>query len=162
MGVIIAAYICSIFAINILGRGFVNFDMYSDIELARYIALENTLFPEGWHFGNQIYTVATPVVASLAYRLVGDAYLSMAIASCFMTTICIISFVWCVKPFVTPRNIIVGLLVFVGGTNIARSAYGDWEGLQLFFTMASYYSCYVIGILITLGVWCRYKAGIPV
>ncbi len=159
---VVLIYVCSIFTVNIWGRGYVNFDIYSDGILAKYIALEKSLFPEGWHFGNQIYTIATPVVASLFYILVGDSYLALALASCLMTVLCIISFLWCVKPFSKPKSIIPALMVLLGGTNIGLSAHGDMEGLQVFYTMASYYSCYIIVIFATLGVYFRLLNRIPV
>lgn len=159
---VVALYLCSIFAINIGGRAYVNFDIYSDAILAKYIAENHMLFPDGWHYGNQIYTVATPVLASIMYFLTGDSYLALALASCVMTVVCVISYLWCVKPFAQNKSIIPALVVFIGGTNIGYSAHGDMDGLQLFFTMASYYSCYVIGILVTLGVYCRLMKGIPV
>ena len=53
------------------------------------------------------------------------------------------------------KSIVISLLVVLGGTNIGFTAHGDWKGLQVFYTMASYYACYVIGIFITLGVFFR-------
>lgn len=159
---VVALYLCSIFAVNIGGRAYVNFDIYSDAILAKYMAENHTLFPEGWHFGNQIYTVATPVLSGIMYFLTGDSYLALALASCVMTVVCVMSYLWCVKPFAQHKRIIPALVVFIGGTNIGYTAHGDMNGLQVFFTMASYYSCYLIGILVTLGVYCRLMKGIPV
>ena len=60
-------YIVSIFFVNYLGRDLVNYDIYSDAILTKYIATEKTLFPEGWHFGNQVYVIATPVLGAFFY-----------------------------------------------------------------------------------------------
>ena len=159
---LIFAYICGIFSVNFAGRAYLDYDIYSDTILAKYMASQRTLFPEGWHFGNQIYVVATPVVAACLYPLVGDSYSAMAIASCLMTVFVIASFLWCVKPVSSVRSILVGLLVLIGGTNIGWTAHRDLWGLQVFYTMASYYACYIIGIFLTLGVYNRYLQGIPV
>lgn len=159
---LILAYICGIFYVNFTGRSDLDFDIYSDTVLARYIASQKSLFPEGWHFGNQIYVVATPVVAGCLYPLVGDSYCAMAMASCLMTVFVIASFLWCVKPFSNAKSIAAGLLVLIGGTNIGWTAHADLTGLQVFYTMASYYACYIIGIFLTLGVYNRYGQGIGV
>ena len=151
----IFSYLISIFAVNLNGRVLVNYDIYSDAILAKYMWQTKSFFPDGWHFGNQIYTVATPAVAAILYGIVNDAYLALALASCFMTLGIILSYIWCLKPFVNVKSIIVSLLVVIGGTNISFTAHGDWEGFQLFYTMASYYACYVIGIFITLGAFLR-------
>lgn len=152
---VIACYLISIFVINLIGRVWVNYDIYSDAILAKYMWQSKSLFPEGWHFGNQIYTVATPAVAALLYGIVKDAYLALALASCLMTLGIVLSYIWCLKPFVNAKSILISLLVVVGGTNIGLTAHGDWSGFQVFYTMASYYACYVIGIFITLGVFFR-------
>lgn len=135
--VAILIYAISVFAVNLTGRAWTNFDIYSDAVLAKYIWESGNLFPKGWHFGNQIYTVATPVVAALIYGFVRDAYLALALASCFMTIAVLLSYVWCLKPFVNMRSIIISLLVLIGGTNISKTAHWDLMGLQIFYTMAS-------------------------
>lgn len=149
------AYFISILLLNLTGRVWSNYDIYMDAILAKYMWQTKSLFPEGWYFGNQIYTVATPAVAALFYGIVKDAYLALALASCFMTSGIVVSYSWCLKPFVNLKSIVISLLVVLGGTNIGFTAHGDWEGLQVFYTMASYYACYVIGIFITLGVFFR-------
>lgn len=160
--ILIMAYVCGIVSVNYGGRAYNDYDIYSDTILAKYIGSEKTLFPEKWHFGNQIYIVATPAVAGMLYPLVGDSYSAMATASCLMTLLIIGSFLWCVKPLFSTRSIMVGVLVLIGGINVGITAHRDLEGLQLFYTMASYYACYVIGIFLTLGVYNRYLQGLPV
>lgn len=148
-------YFISIFVLNLTGRVWSNYDMYMDAILAKYMWQAKSLFPKGWYFGNQIYTVATPALAALFYGIVKDAYLALALASCFMTCGIVASYCWCLKPFANMKSIVISLLVVLGGTNVGFTAHGDWEGLQIFYTMASYYACYVIGIFITLGVFFR-------
>lgn len=156
---VLILYLLSIFAINIFGRVYVDYDMYSDAIVSKYMASQRSVFPDGWHFGNQVYIVATPVVASLFYFIVEDSYFALALASCFMTVLCLLSFGWCIKPFGKAKHILLALFVLIGGTNISLTAHADMEGLQLFYTMASYYSCYIIGIFLTLGVYFRYLQG---
>lgn len=155
-------YMVSIFVINIIGREWVNYDIYSDAILTKYIAMERDLFPEGWHFGNQVYVVATPVLGSFIYSILKDTYLSLSLASCIMTLLCVFFYVWSIKPFAKSKSIIISLLVLIGCTTIGTTAYGDLNGLQVFYTMASYYSCYIIGIFVTLGVCFRILKNIPV
>lgn len=152
---VVFGYLLSICFVNLTGRVWCNYDIYSDAVLAKYMWEAKTLFPRGWHFGNQIYVTATPAVAALFYGVTKDAYLALAFASCFMTLGILFSYIWCVKPFVHVKSILVSLLVVIGGTNIGSTAHGDWLGFQVFYTMASYYACYVIGIFLTLGVYFR-------
>jgi hypothetical protein len=156
------AYLSSIFIVNIVGRGWVNYDIYSDAILSKYIILDQTLFPSEWHFGNQVYTVATPALAAMFYAVVKDTYLALSLASCIMTSLCIISYIWCIKPFVKNKTILISLLILIGGVTVGGTAYGDIAGLQVFYTMASYYSCYLIGIFVTLGTCFRILNNIPV
>ena len=155
-------YIASIFLVNYSGREFVNYDIYSDAILTKYIAVEKSLFPEGWYFGNQVYVIATPVLGAFFYLFVKDSYLSLCLASCVMTLLCILTYIWAIKPFAKNKAIIISLLILIGGTTIGGTAYGDVNGLQVFYTMASYYSCYIIGIFSTLGVCFRIINNIPV
>ncbi len=148
-------YIFSVFYINFIGRESVNYDMYSDAILTKYISMEKSIFPEGWHFGNQVYVVATPVLGAFFYPFVNDAYSALCIASCVMTVLCFTSYVWFIKPFAKTRAIIISLLVLVGGVTVGGDAISDVNGLQLFYTMASYYACYIICIFFTLGISLR-------
>lgn len=152
---VIAGYLFSIFTINLIGRFWPNYDIHSDIIIAKYMWQDRSLFPDGWHFGNQIYTVATPAVAALFYGIVKDAYSAMALASCLMAVGIVWSYIWCLKPFVNIKSIVISLLVLIGGTNIGFTAHEDWTGFQVFYTMASYYACYVIGIFVTTGIYFR-------
>lgn len=159
---VILAYICGIFLVNVGSRAYLDYDMYSDAVVARYMAEGKTLFPEGWHFGNQIYVVATPAVAACLYPVFQDSYSALAAASCLMTILTVVSFLWCVRPLSGGRSIAIGLMVLIGGINIGWTAHKDLMGLQLFYTVASYYACYVIGIFVTLGIYNRKLLGLGV
>lgn len=152
---IVLIYIFSVFYVNFIGRESVNYDMYSDAILTKYISMEKSIFPKGWHFGNQVYVVATPVLGAFFYPLVNDAYSALCIASCVMTVLCFASYIWLIKPFATKNAIIISLLVLVGGVTVGGDAISDVNGLQLFYTMASYYACYIICIFFTLGISLR-------
>lgn len=148
-------YYVSIICLNLNSGQWYNYDMYADAMIAKYMAEYNTLFPENWTFGNQFYVVATPVLASLIYRICGDTVLSMGIASCIMTTMILICFWWCLHPFAKRKSILAGMLCLIGGTMFGKNAASDVKSLQVFYTMCSYYACYVIGILLTIGIWLR-------
>lgn len=150
-------YLISILWINFNGKVFYNFDMYSDTYVAKLMSENRTLFPQNWVFGNQYYVIATPALAALVYNFIHNSVVAMAIASSIMTGIIIVSFVWCCKPFCKSRNIIFGVFCLSGAVILGESASSYVNGFQILYTMASYYACYVIGILVCLGVYLRIK-----
>ena len=141
--------------VNIFGRQFGSFDIYSDMMYAVNMSDSCSFFPKDWVFGNQFYFIATPNLAAIIHSIIKDAYLSLAIASITMTAVSLITFFWCFKPFVSIRSLFLGALSFIGGTIFCYSASENVNGLQLFFTQASFYSCYLIVILFSLGIWLR-------
>ena len=157
IAVLFTTYLFSIQWINFNSRAWYNFDLYADSMIARYIAEDFSIFPDQWVFGNQFYVVATPVLAAVIYSIVGSTTLALSLASFLMTFLVLFSFVWCLKPYVSKRSILVGLLCLIGGTLYNTNAATSEEGLQVFYTMGSYYSCYIIGIFFTLGIWMRLK-----
>ena len=168
-GIGILVYFLSVVWVNLNGRQWYHFDIYSDAQVARIMAEEATLFPSNWTFGNQYYVVATPVVASIIYSFIHDSFYALAIASCIMMIIVYAVFIWCLKPFISKSALIAGLFCISGAIILGSSASTYENGFQIFYTMASYYSCYMIGMLYTLGVYFRlsryntvkkYKVGI--
>lgn len=151
----ILLYLGTIIWINLNGQQWLCYDMYYDAVFAEYMSKSGSFFPENWVFGNQYYIVATPVVAALINFFLNNACLSLGVASCIMTLLVIGCYIWCIKPFISNRSLIIGLFCLIGGVSLGNNATTDINGLQVFFTMASYYSCYVIGILFTLGIWLR-------
>lgn len=153
---IILLFFAGIVWVNFFGRQWYNMDMYTDAYLVKLMAQSNTIFPEGWIFGNQYYGFATPPVAALIYKIFPDSFYAMAIASTLMTIAVLALFVWCLRRFCSRTGVLVGVfgifcLVF---GNHAASCY--W-GMQVFYTMASYYACYLIGIFVTLGCYLRLR-----
>ena len=69
-------------------------DMYSDILYSVRAWETKSLFPDGWVFGNQLYVISTPVLASLVYGIMGDPAVAMAIATILMTLGIFFSYLW--------------------------------------------------------------------
>lgn len=154
-------YFIGIIWTNLNAKTWFNFDLYSDAKLAQLINQTGSLFPQEWTFGNQLYVIATPVIASILYPIISDSALALGIASCIMTVLLIASFIWCIGPFVHKKQLLVGIACLIGGVLVGESASSDFEGFQLFFTMGSYYSCYLLGILISIGIWLRMREKHP-
>lgn len=155
MSIIILLFFGTIFFINLHSAQWYHYDIYADAMVAKYMWESGTLFPEGWVFGNQFYVVATPALAAMIYGITANSTLSLGIASCIMTVLILLSFLWCIGPFVKKENLLVGILCLIGGTLLSNAAIPDSAGMPYFFTMASYYACYLIGILFTVGIWLR-------
>lgn len=133
---------------------FVDGDIYADMLLAREIWRQKSLFPGNWIYGNQYYTVATPVAAALFYGLTGSMNLSMALATTLMSALILGSFWWMLRPFVPQRPLgLAALLLFVAAP-MAHDLLREPQG-QLFFTLASYYACYLIGLFVVFGDYAR-------
>lgn len=154
-GVLTVAFLVGIVLININSEAWYNFDIYADAMYGKYAAEAKSLFPDAWSFGNQFYVSATPSLSALIYLICSDIVVSLETASCIMTLLILLTFVWCIYPYVSKKSLIVGLCCIIGGTLLGTSAAVDRSSLQVFFTMASYYSCYLICILLTLGIWLR-------
>lgn len=147
---------------NFCNRQVFNLDMQSDAQVARLMWEQKTLFPENWVFGNQYYIVATPVLSALFYGLCGDSILAMGFATTTMLFIQLALFLWLVKPYTGKTGAAAGLFAFGGAVILGTSVCNSTSGMQLLYTMASYYACYMIGILLVLGVYMRLKDGLPV
>ena len=76
---------------------FCNSDVYADMQVARRMWEQKTLFPEGWAFGNQFYVVATPVLAALFYGITGNINLAMGLATEMMTILIFLSLGWLLR-----------------------------------------------------------------
>ena len=131
-------------------------DMYSDMMYAVEVWNQKTIFPEGWVFGNQLYVVATPVLAALCYGFIQDPCIAMGMASTVMGLCVIVSFYWMVKPLFKrfcERLLAVTSLVSV--VLVMGDPVYDLNGWQLFFTMCSYYACYAITAFLVFGCYLR-------
>lgn len=153
---LLAGYLAAFSFANFVGFcRFMDPDIYSDTLVARYMWEQKTLFPEGWVFGNQYYVIATPVVAALFYGLTGSMNLAMGLATTVMTLAILAAAWWLFRSFLDRTSALAGLLALVSCVLTMKPDYKS-EG-QLFFLMASYYSCYLLTMLI---VWGDYLQGL--
>ncbi len=152
-------YTTIIMLTNFCGSCWFTSDMYADAYLAEIMAREGTLFPQSWVFGNQFYVIATPAIAGLLCNFIGDGTLALRLASCIMTSAVLLLFYWCVRPFCTKRGMAAGLCCISGAVLIGQSFSTDLRTFQILYTMGSYYACYLIGILLCMGVYFRLDTG---
>lgn len=95
---IILCYVCAFCYINLaVTPQFYCTDMYEDVILSVEMWKGKTIFPSNWVFGNQVYVVATPVLAAFVYGLTDNALLSMGIASSIMAILVLLSFEWMLR-----------------------------------------------------------------
>lgn len=135
---------------------FCNTDMYLDTLIAKLMWEQKTLFPDGWIFGNQYYVIATPVLCSLIYGIVGDLNFAMGLASCIMTGLVLSAFVWMIWPCVERKaSILLGVLTLLACI-VCEKPYYDLMA-QLFFVMCSYYACYLALAFFVWGQYIRLK-----
>lgn len=153
--VCLAAYFLVFAAVNFTQMPrFIDGDIYADMLLAREMWRQKTLFPENWVYGNQYYTVATPVFAALFYGMTGSMNLSMALATTLMSVFLVLAFLWMLRPFVSGAELrISSLLLFAAGP-MAYDLLREPQG-QLFFTLASYYACYAVTLCLVFGDYAR-------
>ena len=153
---LLLGYLLAFGIINFQGlTRFVDPDSYADMAAARYMWEQKTLFPEGWVFGNQYYVVATPVLAALFYGLTGSMNLSMALASTTMTLLLLIALTWLLRSFLDWTQTLAGLTALAAAA-LAMNLRFKLEA-QLLFVIASYYSCYLLTLLV---VWGDYIQGL--
>ena len=133
---------------------FIDGDIYADMELAREIWRKKSLFPDNWVYGNQYYTVATPVAAALFYGLTGSMNLSMALATSLMSALLLWSLWWMLRPFEGNRALLLSALLLFTACPMAGDILREPQG-QLFFTLASYYACYLIALCLGFGDYAR-------
>lgn len=148
-------YLLSIIIVNVTGKLWYSMDMYADAYVARLMSEQKTLFPENWIFGNQYYVIATPVISALFYGVIKDSFLSMAFASTVMLVVTIILFTWCFRGGVSNTGTVIGLFCITGGIILGNNASEYVNGFQCLYTMCSYYACYLIGILLQVGIYLR-------
>ena len=133
---------------------FIDGDIFEDMQLAREMWRQKTLFPSNWIYGNQYYTIATPVAAALFYGLTGSLNLSMALATTLMGALILWSFWWMLRPFVRSETAILAAMLLLVAAPMGRGLLLEPEG-QLFFTLASYYACYLIALFVIFGDYAR-------
>ena len=138
--------------------GYFSTDMYTDMRYAVRVWEEKSIFPEGWIFGNQLYTVATPVLAALFYGISGSMHFSMGLASTVMGVLVLASFFWLLRAFISHLGgQLLALTLFMAATLVFGGPVYETNGWQLFFTMCSFYACYAIAAFLAFGCYIRGK-----
>lgn len=156
--VLLLAFLGLIFYINLsCDPEFYDGDVYSDINYAKEAWKAKSLFPKTWSFGNQTYVVATPVVAALIYGITKNAVMAMAVASCIMSALIVLTYDWMLKTLCSYNERTAGFLVMASLILIKRHVAVNQHGAQILFTMASYYACYVITAFIVYGCYVRIR-----
>ena len=131
-----------------------NSDVYADMQCAKRMWEQKTLFPRDWAFGNQFYVIATPVLAAIIYGITGNINLSMALATEVMSVLIIVSFLWLLRAFTQDLSSqLVCCLILLASI---VCPYGPYSiNSLLFFTQASFYSCYLITMFVVFGDYIR-------
>lgn len=156
LSALLALFLGAFLIVNL--KGFVRFcdaDMQADVQVAKLMRDQGTLFPYNWIFGNQFYVAATPVLCALLMRFVPSPNLAMGLATTVMGALVLLSLLYLLRPFAGRTARLFALVTMVAGIaceNIAVSRMG-----QLFFLMASYYACYAITAFLVFGVWLRLR-----
>ena len=145
--------------INFHGLQWYNFDMYADARVAQLMSEQHSIFPDGWIFGNQYYVIATPALAAVLNLFCHSITLAMSLATTVMYALILLGFFWCGKELFTTFAQRVGLFCMAGATILGDSVSSCTYGFQILYSMASYYACYVVGILLHLGIWVRLLKG---
>ena len=156
--VLLAAFLGLVFYVNLsCNPEYYDGDIYNDINFAKEAWKAKSLFPTNWVFGNQTYVVATPVLAALLYGMIGNAVTAMAIASCIMTVLTVLTYEWMTRTLFSYNERTSGFLFLIGFLLLKAHVATSQQGLQAFFTMASYYSCYLITAFIVFGCYVRIR-----
>lgn len=132
-------------------------DCYSYAYEGRLMYESVSCLPDNWIFGNQYHIVSPPNLAALFYGFTKDSVRAMAYASSLSIILVLGSFLWCLIPFVKRDSLWIGVLCISGGIIFGSSAAMYISGLQVLYTMCAYYACYLVGILLTIGVWIRLR-----
>ncbi len=156
--VLLLAFLGLVFYVNLsCNPEYYDGDIYNDIKYAKEAWKARSLFPKDWIFGNQTYVVATPVLAALFYGLTGNGFTAMAIASCIMTVLVVLTYDWMTRTLFSYNERTAGFLFLIGFLLLKAHVATSQQGMQAFFTMASYYACYLINAFVVYGCYIRIR-----
>ena len=156
--ILLLAFLGLVFFVNLsCNPEYYDGDIYSDISYAKEAWKAKSLFPKDWLFGNQLYVVATPVLAAAFYGITHNGILAMGIASCVMSMLIVLTYDWMMKTVFNYNERTSGFLAMVGVLLIKSHIASGARGAQILFTMASYYSCYMITAFIVYGCYIRIR-----
>ncbi len=158
--VLLLGFVGMVFYINFsINPEYYDGDIYNDINYAKEAWKAKSLFPKDWIFGNQTYVVATPVLAALFYGITGNGFTAMAIASCIMTVLTLLTYDWMTRTLFSYNERTAGFLFMIGFLLLKAHVATSQQGIQAFFTMASYYACYLINAFIVYGCYVKIRQG---
>lgn len=158
--VLLLGFVGMVFYINFsINPEYYDGDIYNDINYAKEAWKAKSLFPKDWIFGNQTYVVATPVLAALFYGITGNGFTAMAIASSIMTVLTLLAYDWMTRTLFSYNERTAGFLFMIGFLLLKAHVATSQQGIQAFFTMASYYACYFINAFIVYGCYVRIRQG---
>lgn len=151
----IAAHFLLYACLNFAGLPrYCNSDVFADMQLAKRIWEQKTLFPAGWGFGNQYYVVGTPVLAALFYGVLGNINIAMAMATEVMSALIMLSFLWLLRGCEEPLSCrLLGCVLLMFSMVLPYGSYS--MNSMLFFTQSSFYSCYLITMFVVFGDYVR-------
>lgn len=156
--VLLFAFLALVFYVNLsCNPEYYDGDIYTDINYAKEAWKAKSLFPQDWIFGNQIYIVATPALAALFCGLFGNAFTAMAAASCVMTLLIVLTYDWMMRTLFSYNERTAGFLLLIGALFLKSHLATSQQGIQVFFTMASYYACYIITAFVVYGCYIRIR-----
>ena len=156
------AWTAAVLWVNFHSAQWYNFDMYADASVAKRMAEQNTFFPENWIFGNQYYIIASPAIASLFYHVFHNSVLAMSCAASLMFVLILLCYAWFTRPLFSEKARWAGIFCMAGATILGDSISSSTYGFQILYTMAAYYACYLLVIVIHLGIWIRLRREIKV
>lgn len=158
--VLLLGFVGMVFYINFsINPEYYDGDIYNDINYAKEAWKAKSLFPKDWIFGNQTYVVATPVLAALFYGITGNGFTAMAIASSIMTVLTLLTYDWMTRTLFSYNERTAGFWFMIGFLLLKAHVATSQQGIQAFFTMASYYACYFINAFIVYGCYVRIRQG---
>lgn len=158
--ILLLAFLGLVFYVNLsCNPEYYDGDIYNDINYAKEAWKAKSIFPKDWIFGNQTYVVATPVLAALFYGIIGNGFTAMAIASCIMTVLIVLTYDWMTRTLFSYNERMAGFLFLIGVLLLKAHVATSQQGIQAFFTMASYYACYLINAFIVYGCYIRLRKG---
>ena len=133
-----------------------NSDVFADMQLAKRMWEKKTLFPTGWGFCNQYFVIGTPVLAALFYGVLGNINIAMAMATEVMSALIMLSFLWLLRGCEEPLSYrLLGCVLLLFSVVLPYGSYA--MNSMLFFTQASFYSCYLITMFVVFGDYIRVR-----
>ena len=162
LGITGAAFGCILFLLSFMLINFRLFpifndsDMFVDLYPAKLMWEQKKLFPENWVFGNQYFTIASPVWTALFYGITGKLCFSMALSVTLLTLLICAAWLWMLVPLRRDHSIgavLLSVLLLLGGMlgyDIVHTQQG-----QIFFLCTAYYASYLLTLFMVYGCYAR-------